>query len=95
LKQSVGVAGEVALEEAGRFAASLAFGDASFDVRLRGGIVLTSLQDDRLQGAVELPVAAAAESVPDGLAAGGRDRATPASRAKPLLSGRRDATRRP
>lgn len=65
------MAREVALQQPGRFAAALAFGDASLDVGLCRGVVLTSLQDDRVQGAVELAITAAAESVPDRLAAGG------------------------
>jgi hypothetical protein len=63
------VAREVALEESSRFAATLAFGDASLDARLCPGVVLTSLEDDRVHGAVELATAAAAESVSDRLAA--------------------------
>jgi hypothetical protein len=69
LQESVEVAGEVALEQSCRFAAALAFGDAALDVCLGRGVVLTSLQDDRVQGAVELAIAAAAEAVPDRLAA--------------------------
>jgi hypothetical protein len=68
------VAGEVALEQAGGFAAALALGDASLDVGPRHGIVLTSVQHDRVHGAVQLAIAAAAESMPDGLTARGGDR---------------------
>jgi Domain of unknown function (DUF1508) len=53
LQYSVKVADEVALEESGRFAAALAFRDASFDVRLCPGVVLTALEDDRVLGAVK------------------------------------------
>src|SRR6266568_4701673 len=62
---------EVALEQSGRFVTALAFGDPPLDVGLRRSVGLTSLQDDRVQGAVELAVAAAAEAMPDRLAAGG------------------------
>jgi hypothetical protein len=65
------VAGEVALEQSCGFAAALAFGDASFDVGLGRGVVLSSLQDDRVEGAVELTIAAATESVSDRLPARG------------------------
>jgi hypothetical protein len=37
-------------------------------------VVLASVEDDRVQGAVELAVAAAAEAVSAGLAAGSGDR---------------------
>ena len=58
------MAGEVALEEAGGVAAALAFGDASGDVVLGGRVVLAAVEDDGVQGPVELAVAAAAEPVP-------------------------------
>ena len=48
-------------------AVASAFGDALGDVRLGGGVVLAAVEDDGVQGAVELSVAAAAESVPDRL----------------------------
>jgi hypothetical protein len=68
------VAGEVALEQSGGVAAGLALGDPSSDVVLGGGVVLAAVQDDRVESAVELAVAAAAEPVPGRLAAGGGDR---------------------
>ena len=68
------MAGEVALEEAGGVAAGFAFGDAAGDVVLGGGVVLAAVEDDGVEGAVELAVAAAAEPVPGRLAAGGGDR---------------------
>ena len=67
------MAGEVALEQACGVAAALAFGEASFDVVARGGVVLAAVEDDGVQSAVELAVAAAAEPVADGLTAGGWD----------------------
>ena len=63
------MAGEVALEQTRGLAATLAFGDASLDVVAGRRVVLTSVQDDGVQGAVELAVAAAAESMPDRVAA--------------------------
>ena len=55
------MAGEVALEEAGRLAAGLAFGEALGDVVLGRFVVLAAVEDDGVKGAVELAVAAAAE----------------------------------
>jgi len=63
------VAGEVALEQPGGLAAAFAFGDPSSDVVLGFWVVLAPVEDDRVQRSVELPVTAAAESVPSGLAA--------------------------
>jgi hypothetical protein len=59
------VAGEVALEDASGVACALAVGDAAGDVVAGGGVVLAAVEDDGVEGAVELAVAAAAESVPD------------------------------
>jgi len=53
--------------------AALSFGDRSRNVVLGRGVVLAPVEDDRVQWSVKLPVAAAAESMPCGLAAGGRD----------------------
>jgi hypothetical protein len=61
------VAGEVALEQPYGVASAFAFGDAAGDVVLRRGVVLASVEDDGVQGAVELAVAAAAEPLPGGL----------------------------
>ena len=69
MHDAVEVAGEVALEDPGRFAGALALGDPARDVVACRGVVLTSVQDDGVEGAVELAVAAAAESVPRCLAA--------------------------
>jgi hypothetical protein len=65
------VAGEVALEDAGCFAGRLAFRDTACDVAASRDVVLATMKDDGVQGAVELSVAAAAEAVADRLAAGG------------------------
>ena len=65
---------EVALEQPDGLTAALAFGDSACDVGLRRRVVLASVQDDGVQCAVELAVAAAAEAVTGRLAAGGGDR---------------------
>jgi hypothetical protein len=73
-EESVEVAGEVALEAAGGFAAALSFADSPLDV-VDGRLVdSASGEDDMVEGPVELSVAAAVESVADGLAGRGRDR---------------------
>ena len=69
LQQPVEVAGEVALEEADGVAGGLSFGDAAGDVLLGGWVVQPSVEDDGMEGTVELAVAAATEPVPGGLAA--------------------------
>jgi hypothetical protein len=69
----VEVAGEVAFEQACRVAFALVVGDASRDVVLGCGVVLAAVQRDRVQRAVELAVAAAAEPVPLSLPAWGGD----------------------
>jgi hypothetical protein len=74
LEESVEVAGEVALEAADRVAAGLAVVLAALEVGDRGGVVLAAAEQDGVEGAVELAVAAAVESVADGLAGAGRDR---------------------
>ena len=51
--------------------AAFAFGDAAGDVVAGGGVVLAAVEDDGVEGAVELAVAAAAEPVACGEAAGG------------------------
>ena len=68
------MAGEVALEQPGGLASALALGDASGDVVAGSWVVLAAMQRDRVQRPIELAVAAAAEAVPDGLAAGGGQR---------------------
>jgi hypothetical protein len=51
------------------FASAFALRDKAGDVVAGRGIVLATVQDDRVQRPVELTVAAAAEAVPDRLAA--------------------------
>jgi hypothetical protein len=63
------VAGEVALEEAAGVTGALAFRDAPGDLVASGGVVLTAVETDAVEGAVELTVAAAAEPVSSGEAA--------------------------
>jgi hypothetical protein len=50
------------------FASAFALRDTAGDVVAGRGIVLATVQDDRVQRPVELTVAAAAEAVPDRLA---------------------------
>jgi hypothetical protein len=61
------VAGEVTLEETDGVSGALAFADTAGDVVLGRGVVL-AVEDDGVEGAVELAVAAAAEPVTDRLA---------------------------
>ena len=63
------MAGEVALEDPGGVTAAFAFGDAAGDVVAGGGVVVAAVEDDGVEGAVELAVAAAAEAVACGEAA--------------------------
>jgi hypothetical protein len=72
LHDAVEVAGEVALEHASRFAGRLAAGERPGDVGACRGVVLAAVEDDGVEGAVELAVAAAAEPVADRLTARGR-----------------------
>src|SRR3954454_4402107 len=66
VEASVELAGGVALEAAGCFAGCLALGDAAFDVGDRGGVLaLAPAEHDRVEGAVQLAVAAAVEAVAD------------------------------
>ena len=55
-------------------AAAFALGDPFGDVVLGGRIVLATMQDDGVERAVQLSVAATAEPMPGRLAAGGGDR---------------------
>ena len=57
LEESVEVAGEVALEAAGCFAAGFAFLDSAFDVGDGGGVPAAAGDDDLVEGAVEFAVA--------------------------------------
>jgi len=70
---SAEVAGEVTLQHARCVTAGLAVCYTSRDVVAGCGVVLAAVQRDRVECAVELSVAAAAESVAGCLAAGGRD----------------------
>jgi hypothetical protein len=74
LEQSEEVAGEVALEEADRFAFALSLAPSTLDVGDRARVVLASCDHDLVQDGVEFAVAAAVEPVTDRLAGGGRDR---------------------
>ena len=75
VEAAVEVAGGVALEAAGCFARGFAFGDPSFDIGDRGGVLaLPAAEHDCVEGAVELAVSASVEPVADRLARGGRDR---------------------
>jgi hypothetical protein len=71
---AVEVAGEVALEQTDGVACALAFADAAGDVVAGCRVVLAAVEDHRVQGAVELAVATAAEAVPDRLTARGGQR---------------------
>ena len=68
-RSAVEVAREVALEEAWWRRGCISVGDAACDVVASGGVVLAAVEDDGVEGAVELAVAAAAEAVSDRLAA--------------------------
>src|SRR5918992_2781373 len=74
LEQAEEVAGEVALEAADRLAHALALGSAPLDVSDRGRVVLASREDDCVQCAVELAVAAGVEPVSADEAGGCGDR---------------------
>ena len=64
----------MALEGAESFAFGLAFADAAVEVGAGLGLVLGADDGDGVDGVVDLAVAAAVESVSDGLARGGRQR---------------------
>jgi hypothetical protein len=74
LEESVEVAGEVALEAAGCFAAALAFLDATVDVSDRWRVGSAAGDEDHVQRAVESAVAASVEAVTDCLSGRGGDR---------------------
>jgi hypothetical protein len=74
LEESVEVAGEVALEAAGGLAAALPFLDPALDVVDGRSVHSPSGDDNLMERAVELSVAAAVEPVADRLAGGGGDR---------------------
>ena len=58
------MASEVALDESCRFTCGLTFSDAAGDVVAGGGVVMASVERDRVQRTVELAITAAAKSVP-------------------------------
>ncbi len=62
------LAGDVALQAADDLAVGLAFGSSSFDVGAGGGVGAESGDHDDVDGAVELAVAGAVESVAGGQA---------------------------
>ena len=74
LEESVEGAGEVALEAAGGLVAALPFAEAALDEVDGWSVHATSGEDDLVEGAVELSVAAAVEPVADRLSGGGRNR---------------------
>jgi hypothetical protein len=74
LEHAEEVAGEVALEATDRLAHAFALAGLALDVADRRRVVLAAADDDRVQRAVELPVAAGVESVAADAAGGGRDR---------------------
>ena len=74
LEESLEVAGAVAVEAAGGLAAALSFLDSTLDVVDGRSVHSASGEDDLVESAVELPVAAAVEPVADPLARGGGDR---------------------
>ena len=65
--------GDVPLEAAADFPGGLSFGGAPGDVGAGAGAAAHPGQRDGVDGAVQRPVAATVEPVPDGLAAAGRD----------------------
>jgi len=68
-------AGDVPLEAAADFPGGLPLGGAARDVGAGAGTAAHPDQRDGVDGAVQRPVTAAVEPVPDGHAAAGRDRA--------------------
>ncbi|GAB3179893.1 hypothetical protein GCM10027162_33000 [Streptomyces incanus] len=74
LKDLEDLAADHPLEASLRVTGGLPFGDLACDVRLRRGIESHPDQGDRVHGPVELPVAAAVETVSVGQPGRGRDR---------------------
>jgi hypothetical protein len=74
LEEPVEIAGEVALEAAGRFAAAPSLLGSPVDVVDRRLVQAAAGDDDLVEGAVEFPVAAAVEPVADRLTRRGGDR---------------------
>src|SRR5262249_57869858 len=77
LEHAEEVAGEVALEATDRLAHALALAGLALDVADSRTVVLAAADDDRVQHAVELPVAAWVEPVAEDAAGGGGDRGGP------------------
>jgi len=71
----VEAAGEHALDAAAGFSFRLALVEFALEVRGCLGVVAATVERDRVQGPVRLPVAAAVEAVALDRAAGGFDRA--------------------
>ena len=67
-EELVDAAGDVSFEAAADFAWGLAFGESSGGVGAGFGVAAEPAEGDGVQGAVELTIAAAAESVAGGLA---------------------------
>src|SRR5664280_2734035 len=82
----VDLAGEVALEAAQDLLGGLAFGEPALHVGLGRLVVAQSGDHGPMQGGIGLPVAAAVEPVPGGLARGGRDRVGAAQRGETGLA---------
>src|SRR5215216_6344525 len=74
LEHAEEVAGEVALEAADRLVQAFAFAGLALDVADRRCVVLAAADDDRVQRAVELPVAAGVEPMAVDATGGGGDR---------------------
>src|SRR5687767_4777951 len=81
------MAGEVALETADRLAHALALASAPFDVGDRLGVALAPGDDDRVQGTVELAIAAGVEAVAQRLTRGGGDGSAGAQAGEGRLAG--------
>ena len=64
LELPVDLAGDVALEASADLAVGLAVAAAPFDVGAGGRIVSGAVEDDDVNGSIELAVAASIESVP-------------------------------
>src|SRR5664280_93919 len=82
----VDLAGEVAREAAQDLLGGLAFGEPALHVGLGRLVVAESGDHGPMQGGIGLPVAAAVEPVPGGLARGGRDRVGAAQRGETGLA---------
>ena len=70
-------AGQLSLQAAQRFAATLALGSLAFEVDTRRRVDAALGDRDPMQGAVQLPVTAAVEAVASALARAGLERCDP------------------